>query len=132
MINSISEKDIQSFIKGYIAAMLWSSGDGEENESFEGFELSDEAQIKCAKDCRTFIELSATLLLEYVDNIIPANCTPWAMAGHDFWLTRAGHGVGYWDRGLGEIGEQLSELCGFGTQFPNLDPYLGDDGLIYI
>jgi hypothetical protein len=28
--------------------------------------------------------------------------------GHDFWLTRNGHGAGFWDRGLGELGERLS------------------------
>lgn len=29
-------------------------------------------------------------------------------AGRDLWFTRNGHGVGYWDRGLGEIGDRLS------------------------
>ncbi len=29
--------------------------------------------------------------------------------GHDLWLTQAGHGCGFWDRGYGEIGDKLSE-----------------------
>jgi len=29
--------------------------------------------------------------------------------GHDFWLTREGHGAGFWSRGYGDIGETLSE-----------------------
>lgn len=29
-------------------------------------------------------------------------------AGHDFALTRNGHGAGFWDRGLGDLGERLS------------------------
>lgn len=29
--------------------------------------------------------------------------------GHDFILTRNGHGAGFWDRGLGEIGDRLTE-----------------------
>lgn len=32
-------------------------------------------------------------------------------AGHDFYFTQAGHGVGYWDRDLGDIGDKLSAAC---------------------
>ena len=28
--------------------------------------------------------------------------------GHDLWLTRNRHGAGFWDRGLGELGDQLT------------------------
>lgn len=31
-----------------------------------------------------------------------------AQCGHDFLLTRSGHGAGFWDRGLGEVGERLT------------------------
>ena len=33
------------------------------------------------------------------------------LAGHDFALTRNGTGTGFWDRGLGEIGDMLTEEC---------------------
>jgi hypothetical protein len=36
---------------------------------------------------------------------------PQAMAGHDYWLTRNGHGTGFWDRGLGEVGDKLTAIC---------------------
>lgn len=32
-------------------------------------------------------------------------------AGHDLWLTRSGHGTGFWDRGLGELGDRLTEAA---------------------
>ena len=32
-------------------------------------------------------------------------------AGIDYFLTRNGHGAGFWDRGLGTIGEALSDGC---------------------
>lgn len=32
-------------------------------------------------------------------------------AGHDFWLTRNGHGAGFWDRGKGALGDKLSEMA---------------------
>ena len=31
--------------------------------------------------------------------------------GHDFWLTREGHGAGFWDRGNGPQGDRLAELA---------------------
>ena len=31
--------------------------------------------------------------------------------GQDLWLTQAGHGVGFWDRGYGEIGDKLTEAA---------------------
>lgn len=31
--------------------------------------------------------------------------------GHDFYLTREGHGAGFWDRGLGELGEYLTKIA---------------------
>lgn len=41
---------------------------------------------------------------------------PEEYAGHDFWLTRCGHGCGYWDRGLGELGDRLTEAAkGYGS-----------------
>ena len=32
-------------------------------------------------------------------------------AGIDYYLTRNGHGAGFWDRGLGGIGDVLSDAC---------------------
>ena len=32
-------------------------------------------------------------------------------AGHDFFLSRNGHGTGFWDRGLGEVGDKLHEAA---------------------
>lgn len=49
-------------------------------------------------------------------------------AGHDFWLTRNRHGDGFWDRGLGERGERLSDAA---RVYSSVDLYVGDDGLIY-
>lgn len=48
---------------------------------------------------------------------------------HDFHLTRNGHGAGFWDRGLGELGETLSDLArSFGTAELEGHRTLQDDG----
>lgn len=50
-------------------------------------------------------------------------------AGHDFWLSRNGHGTGFWDRNLGKAGELLTNAA---NAFKELNPYLGDDGQVYL
>lgn len=49
-------------------------------------------------------------------------------AGHDFWLTRNGHGAGFWDRGMGEVGDRLSAKA---EKWGTVDLYIGDDGQVW-
>lgn len=53
-----------------------------------------------------------------------------AQSGHDFWLTRNGHGAGFWDGDWPE--PDASYLDARSDTFGNVDTYLGDDGLIYL
>ena len=46
---------------------------------------------------------------------------------HDFWLTRNGHGAGFWD-GDYCFGEELTNLA---KAFGEVNLYVGDDGKIY-
>src|SRR5208337_4573832 len=48
--------------------------------------------------------------------------------GHDFWLTRCGHGAGYWDGDYPTSGDGLTEAS---KSFGDVDLYVGDDDLIY-
>lgn len=48
--------------------------------------------------------------------------------GHDFSLTRNGHGAGFWDRGLGERGTYLTALC---KPYGEAHVYVGDDGIAH-
>lgn len=48
--------------------------------------------------------------------------------GHDFWLTRNGHGAGFWDRGLGELGDWLTQQC---KLYGEASLWVGEDGRVY-
>lgn len=49
------------------------------------------------------------------DALIASKLSP-GQIGHDFILTRNGHGAGFWDRGLGGIGDTLTKWAKtFGT-----------------
>ena len=52
---------------------------------------------------------------------------PLEALGHDFWLTRNGHGAGFWDRGLGELGDRLTGLA---KPYGTVDLYITDDGKV--
>lgn len=46
----------------------------------------------------------------------------------DLYLTRNGNGTGFWDRGLGDVGEKLSTAA---RAMGEVDYYIGDDGMVY-
>ena len=54
---------------------------------------------------------------------------PATAAGHDFWLTRNGHGAGFWDGDWpDEVGERLDKAA---KKYGQVDLYVGDDGKIW-
>ena len=116
----------EAFIQGYKTCALWSSTDTIDGKDVDlnTFNIEDihPDTIKAMEqDCDRFIAANAGDL----DGIEPSQ------AGHDFWLTRCEHGAGFWDRGLEERGDRLTAACGWRTAFPNVDLYVGDDGMIY-
>lgn len=121
-----------TFLNSYIQCMLWSttgtSPDGEDLESLEWFDLSLEAMKKAKEECESFLNVGAALLADLPTWYGKGDGGIYAYAGHDFWLTRNHHGAGFWDRGLGDLGDRLTKLA---HTYGEADPYIGDDGLIY-
>lgn len=95
-----------------------------------GFQdLAPETLASIIADCERFQKAHAKLLAKAYNR--PGYDEE--RAGRDFWYTRNGHGVGFWDRDeLGkDLGAKLSACCGWRTKFPDVDVYLGDDGKVY-
>ena len=123
---------IDKIVKGYIAAMLWSSVDtqphtGDDLESLEDFEVSSQLKGEAFHICLGFYdenEQDCQLFVEQYNSEYDL----WECLGHDLWLTSAGHGVGFWDRDLDELGDRLTEAS---EKFQKT-AYLGDDLLVYL
>lgn len=131
--------DLKEFEQAYITCMLWSSNDESNEQGGEPLDanysiddIAPQTRQDIATECRDFI----TMLVEklYI-TVLPG----WdaSQAGHDFWLTRNGHGAGFWDRySAGHpwrtLGDWLAAQVGHGTDFPGVDAYVGDDGKIYL
>jgi hypothetical protein len=117
---------MDDFLKSYIITALWSTNDESTpsggvplNRNFHTEDIHPDSLREMELDCMAFQRAAGTLL-KGVDL---------EQAGHDFWLTRNGHGVGFWDRDMGPVGERLTELCKF---FGECNLYVGDDGKIHI
>ena len=114
---------IDTFVRAYIECALWSSYD-ENDESFDANYCIDDmapaALAGCIEDCADFRSANSAAL--------EAAGLSDEYAGHDFWLTRNGHGAGFWDRGLGTVGTILTDAA---HAYGSVDFYVGDDDMIY-
>lgn len=79
-------------------------------------------------------EVCAKFLTENEDLIIAegkefAPYGMYAMAGHDFWLNRNGHGAGFWDGDWPVSGAALNKKS---EEYGELTIFVGDNGHIYL
>ena len=126
------EASRKKMLDGYLEAALWAEGeDGEFDGKSIYIDIAPESLAKAKGDIDKFIELANNDIYEALwgeffsgDNAM----TP-EQIGHDLLLTRNGHGSGFWDRGLDEIGDQLTDVC---KKMGEVYVYEGDDGMIYI
>ena len=133
----MSNRHLDQFLDGYKVAALWTHYESHADGTYEHFdemdpepEWSEEALKKITEDCKSFWESNEEDLELYMQELSfdPSQGTPAEYAGHDFLLTRDGHGAGFWDRGMGDLGKRLTEAC---KAYGSLDLYVGDDGKIY-
>ncbi len=125
------------FTLAYIEAALWSSTDNSDEQGGDpldqnyGIEdIADDTLAAIEKECAEF-QATHGALLEKAYGLYKTSgeWSAYAQAGHDFWLTRNHHGAGFWDRGIGKVGELLTEASHAAGE---RDIYVGDDGRLYI
>jgi hypothetical protein len=128
-----AESILETFRDAYCDAAVWTeiydpTGEGQgtplDSIGFDRDDFTAEALELITADCEDFISSEIRLLagLEV------------SQAGHDFWLTRNGHGAGFWDRGHGRIGDELAEACRpYGKAYVHVigDPDTGSAQLDY-
>lgn len=107
----------------YLECALWSSTDDNGEPLDDNYFITDLAPAtrqQMEEDCDSF--------LAYCEEAgISHDGWSFEQLGHDFWLSRNGHGAGFWDRGLPN-GRALHDAA---KTFGSFELYVGDDGLIY-
>lgn len=124
---------LPEFFRGYIECALWSSTDDNDmylSRLYSPEDLTGPSREGALAECAKFLQENLQHLEQYTLRCTrPEEGREWACAGHDFWLTRNGHGAGFWDRGLGRLGDAISESA---RKYKEQDLYVGDDGKLYI
>lgn len=125
---TISRPNFDAFVRGYIECALWadcmpftdgmSDEDRDRAETGGGENLTprEGAVDRMVKEgmLLDFYEANLAKLRHYAtirEAIGMSVEDAYEHAGHDFWLTRNGHGAGFWDRGMGQLGEDLTAAC---------------------
>ena len=127
------------FYYAYVTAAFWSSNDESDerggeplDKNYSNEDLAPEAEKKMLVDCARFVHRYG----------IPDYGAPYSgqhydagnnveRAGHDFWLTRNGHGAGFWDRS--ELSQEDQDKYTEGAKsFGECDLYVGDDKKVYV
>ena len=129
---------INTITDHYLIALLWTMPGNDECENpGDGIELSDlplETIEQARHDVELFIMACGPLFAMAMACYDVGYGQHWdagsaeAAFGHDFALTRNGHGAGFWDRDSEALpralGEVLTRVC---EGFPPVDLYIGDE-----
>ena len=126
---------LQEFTNAYIEAAMFFSHDERDDTGGERLDhnyspedIAPESLSKLEEDCLVFF--SAYSELFNCDNAKEGDYYGAdARAGHDFWLTRSGHGCGFWDGDWKEPAATI--LADAAKRFGECCLYVGDDGMIY-
>ena len=108
------EDEFQAALTGAVEACLWSTHPTPADEDMTALEYADEYTVTR----REMDKLRGTLayymrgwFVENYGTICQATGDNYTFEhiGRDFWLTSQGRGAGFWDRGLGEVGDILTD-----------------------
>lgn len=132
-IGDIARVEFDDMLQAYKVCALWSStdDDGEPlDKNYFPDDIADETAAQMSDDLAHFLNAIREWfsILNYANAAKEGLIDACAQFGHDFWLTRNGHGAGFWDRGLGELGDKLTAAAeAEGTA----DLYVGEDNRIH-
>ena len=119
-----SKTEFEKFFRACLEALYFTDTSVSPEDSDIPFdsELAEETKEHLRADCLSFWRRFGC----YVE---AAGGSGFA-AGRAFWLTRNGHGAGFWD---GDWDEPYDHILTEGSKmYGEIQTYLGDDGLIYV
>lgn len=133
--NSLDIDTLDEFTRAYLECALWSSNDESTPQGGEPFDenysldnIHPQSIAQAIKVCADFQAAHQSDL----DTCLTSgpDWGPMGHGGHDLWLTRNGHGAGYWDGDYPQdAGERLSKAA---RDLGECCPYFGDGGWVYL
>jgi hypothetical protein len=102
---------VDDFTEAYIECALWSTNDESDaplDDNYGEGDIDPATLAEMVADCERFQAENADDIATYPGG--RGRCE--VMAGHDFWLTRNGHGAGFWDGDWPEdSSKRLDKAC---------------------
>jgi len=107
--------DIDAMVLGYLDCQLWAQTDYDRDD-----DMSGEPKLDANYDVSDISSEYVEALHNEIAGIVAEHPLAVRMYlktraseyfGHDFYLTREGHGAGFWDRGLGQLGDYLTQIA---------------------
>ena len=146
---------LEAMTDGYLEALLWTSVTDESAENggdetyldagFDAYDVTPEFRARVLDHLLSVVVAHPLAVRLYGSRrvlpdgasfqphgVVVAQDGGWDYFGHDYLLTRDGHGVGFWDRGLGELGDYLTDVAkgNGGSEHANGSLQLAADGQI--
>lgn len=130
--------ELDAFTLAYVECALWSTNDESNDaggnpldDNYTVFDIAPETLEAMARDCAAFQRDNEADLHACYGVMGPYGARPGSPenAGHDFWLTRNGHGAGFWDGDWTE--PQAERLTAASKVYGEVSLYIGDDGRIH-
>lgn len=128
---------LDRFTLAYIECALWSSTDNADESGGEPLDknytiddIHPDTLSSIIADCTEFQAQHSHL---WADG--ETSRSEWDIneqAGHDYWLTRNGHGAGFWDRPKHVYNDNADALTKAAHVAGAVDILVGDDGLLHI
>ncbi len=112
---------INTILHHYLIAAIFTAGDGE-FDHYGADDFTEEARAKSREDIESFLQQAKA---QNIDTSLWSD----EMLGHDFSLTRNGHGTGFWDR-FSETPEPGDALSAIAQQFGEVHVYDCGDGTL--
>lgn len=120
---------LDEFVRSYALTALWSTADVDGlalDETYDVDDIDDDTMRSMRDDCEDFITSNLDLL-QKTEESIAGYSVDYMAQGRDFWLSRNGHGAGFFDHGWEDVWRELQAAARvYGTV--NLSPT--EDGKI--
>lgn len=130
LAGSIPASYLQDCLQAYLSCLIWTGL----NWADATGPNRDPRQLDETHDVD---DIPADVVTELSDELQDFLRSNWAdveamdpeQVGHDFCLSRNGHGTGFWDRGNGDLGDRLHKAA---KVYGSCDLDVGDDRVLYL
>lgn len=130
---------IDDEVSSYITSALWPgtftvrAGLVDVTESLDAKytddDVSDEARAFITETVEAFLIANADDVAAFQETYTGVDFRERPTIGNNLYLTRNGHGAGFWDLELGELGDRLTAAA---KALGESELYVGDDGKLYL